>query len=525
MYVDNVIIKSKRNSSHIADLKKFFDRLRKYNLKVNPAKCDFGVLAGKLLGFIISHRGIELDPSKVKAIQDLPPPKNKKDVMSFLGRLNYISRFIAQSTVISQKLRHYFCAYTTYLISRMDPLKYIFQKPMPTGKLAKWQILLSEFNIVYITQKAVKRQALTDHLAENPVDGEYEPLKIYFSDEEVSFVGKDITKAYDGWRMLFDGATNFKGVGIRAVLVSETGQHYPELLVIGDSDLLVHQVLGECATKNTKILPYLHYVHQLIKRFTKIEFKHVLRIQNEFADALSTLSSMIQHPDKNFIDPIPIGIQKQLAYCAHVEEEIDGNPWFHDIKKYLEKREYPETATHTQKRMLRRFANHFFQSGGIQYRRTPDLGLLRQEDTKTRVFLDEYGDRLHQGIDVIGPIEPAASNGNRFILVAIDYFTKWVEAVSYKVIKHRNSTAYRPQINEVIEAANKNIKKILRKMVGNYKKWHEKLPFALLGYRTTVRTSTGATPYLLVYGTEIVIPVEVEVTSLIIIQEAEPSDA
>ncbi|XP_070039773.1 uncharacterized protein [Nicotiana tomentosiformis] len=61
-------------------------------------------------------------------------------------------------------------------------------------------------------------------------------------------------------------------------------------------------------------------------------------------------------------------------------------------------------------------------------------------------------------------------------------------------------------------------------MVDNYKQWHEKLPFALLGYRTTIRTSTGATPYLLVYGIEAVIPIEVEIPSLRIIQEAELSD-
>ena len=97
---------------------------------------------------------------------------------------------------------------------------------MPTGKLAKWQILLSEFDIIYVTQKAVKGQALADHLAENHVGGEHEPLKTYFSDEEVSFVGEDITKTYDGWRMFFDGAANLKGVGIGAILVSETCQHY-----------------------------------------------------------------------------------------------------------------------------------------------------------------------------------------------------------------------------------------------------------------------------------------------------------
>ena len=64
----------------------------------------------------------------------------------------------------------------------MDPLKYIFQKAMQTWKLDKWQMLLSEFDIVYVTQKGIKAQALAYHLAENPVDDEYEPLKTYFHD-------------------------------------------------------------------------------------------------------------------------------------------------------------------------------------------------------------------------------------------------------------------------------------------------------------------------------------------------------
>ncbi|XP_070015982.1 uncharacterized protein [Nicotiana sylvestris] len=150
------------------------------------------------------------------------------------------------------------------------------------------------------------------------------------------------------------------------------------------------------------------------------------------------------------------------------------------------------------------------------------------------------------GMDVIGLIKPTASNRHKFILVAIDYFTKWVEAALYKPvtkkviadfvndlmkamckafkIKHKNSTTYRPQMNEAIETTNKNIKKILRKMVENHKQWHGKLPFALLGYRTMVRTSTGETPYMLVYSTEAAIPSEVEIPSLRIIQEAELSD-
>ena len=82
----------------------FFDRLHKYDLKLNPAKCAFGVPAGNLLGFIVSRSGIEVDHSKIKTIQDFPSPKTNKEVMSFLGRLNYIRRFVAQSTVICESI-------------------------------------------------------------------------------------------------------------------------------------------------------------------------------------------------------------------------------------------------------------------------------------------------------------------------------------------------------------------------------------------------------------------------------------
>ena len=92
-------------------------------------------------------------------------------------------------------------------------------------------------------------------------------------------------------------------------------------------------------------------------------------------------------------------------------------------------------------------------------------------------------------------------------------------------ITQRNSIAYCSQINGVVEAANKNIKKISRKMIVNHRGWHEMLPYALLGYWTTLRRSIEATPYLLVYGTEAVIPAEVEIPSLKIIREDELSNA
>jgi len=79
-------------------LKELFERLRKYKLRLNHARCSIGVKSRKLLGFMISDKGIQMDPNKVKAIQSMPSPKIKKDVIRFLGRLNYIARFISQLT-------------------------------------------------------------------------------------------------------------------------------------------------------------------------------------------------------------------------------------------------------------------------------------------------------------------------------------------------------------------------------------------------------------------------------------------
>ena len=80
-------------------------------------------------------------------------------------------------------------------------------------------------------------------------------------------------------------------------------------------------------------------------------------------------------------------------------------------------------------------------------------------------------------------------------------------------------------MNGAVEAANKNIKKIVQKMVKMYKVWHEMLPFALHGYRTSVRTSTGETPFSLVYGTDAVLPVEVEIPSLRVLMETKLDEA
>ena len=80
VYVDDMIVKSKNREGHIPALRKFFERIRLYKLQLNPKMCAFGVTFGKLLGFMVSQRGIEVDPDKIKAIVEIKPSRTKKEI-------------------------------------------------------------------------------------------------------------------------------------------------------------------------------------------------------------------------------------------------------------------------------------------------------------------------------------------------------------------------------------------------------------------------------------------------------------
>ena len=89
-------MKSRGRTDHLVALKRFFERIQKFRLRLNPKKCTFGVTIRKLLGHMVSERGIEIDPDKIKAILDMLVPRTKKEIRGFLGKLQYISRFIAR---------------------------------------------------------------------------------------------------------------------------------------------------------------------------------------------------------------------------------------------------------------------------------------------------------------------------------------------------------------------------------------------------------------------------------------------
>ena len=100
IYVDDMVVKSKMVSEHLGDLGSTFNDLRKHKLRLNASKCYFGVGPGKFLGYMVTHRGIKVNPDQIKAINDPKPPRNAKEVQKLTGMIATLNRFISRSADI-----------------------------------------------------------------------------------------------------------------------------------------------------------------------------------------------------------------------------------------------------------------------------------------------------------------------------------------------------------------------------------------------------------------------------------------
>ena len=101
-----MLVKSRREEDHLEDLRETFDTLHTYNMKLNPRKCAFGVTAGKFLGFMVLQNGIEANPDKIRAIMEMTPPRNVKEVQSLNGKFAVLNRFMSRAT---DKCLPFFC--------------------------------------------------------------------------------------------------------------------------------------------------------------------------------------------------------------------------------------------------------------------------------------------------------------------------------------------------------------------------------------------------------------------------------
>ena len=97
VYIDDMVLKSKLVSKHVGDLTSSFEILKEHKLRLNASKCFFGVGSEKFLGYIMTHRGIEVNPNQIKAINNLQPPRNPKEVQKLTRMMAALNRFISRS--------------------------------------------------------------------------------------------------------------------------------------------------------------------------------------------------------------------------------------------------------------------------------------------------------------------------------------------------------------------------------------------------------------------------------------------
>ncbi|KAI5436565.1 hypothetical protein KIW84_022897 [Lathyrus oleraceus] len=299
-------------------------------------------------------------------------------------------------------------------------------------------MLLSEYDIEYRSQKAVKGSVLVDHLAHQPIE-DYHSVQYDFPDEEILYLKmKDCDEPF-----LEEGP--------------EPGS--PRLTFNCTNNMVEYEacIMGLEEAIDLRIKP---------------------------------------------------------AHVFAVEEIKDENSWYFDIKCFLQSQIYPPRASLKDKKTLRRLAGNFYLNGDMLYKRNFDMVLLRCMD---RHEADLLTTEVHEGS--FG----THSNGHAIakkMLRADSCSSDTVECYFLPMARLHVGNRY-----DCHEVANKNIKKIIQKMVVTYKDWHEMIPFALHGYRTSIRTSTGETHFSLVYGMEVVLPVEVKIPSLCALMEAKLIEA
>ncbi|XP_052477098.1 uncharacterized protein LOC128032533 [Gossypium raimondii] len=431
------------------------------------------------------------------------------------------------------------------------------ESPALSGRMARWQILLSKYDILYVSQKSIKGSTIADFLVSRAME-EYESLIFDFPNEDLMCISKKEGKSSieKSWKMSFNGALNALGHGIGAVLVSLEMDHYPLTARLNFSytnNITEYEAfimgLRAAIERKIKILEFRDLVVELVKELKEVTFHYFPREENQLAGALATLASMFKANRETEIMPIQMSIYETLAHYFSIEEESDGRPWFHDILEYIKNQKYPEQANENDNRTLRRMAIGFVLDEDILYKRGKDQVLPRCVDAiDARNILEE----VHEGIcgmhasgftmagqimrlgyfwltmerDCIGYARKChkcqiygdkihAAPSPLYVMTSLWPFSMWGMD-----IKHHNSSPYHRKMNGAVEATNKNIKRIIRKMNETYKDWHEKLPFSLYAYRTSMRTSTRATHFSLVYGMEVVLPIEVEIPSLRVLMES-----
>ncbi|KAL2238147.1 UNVERIFIED_CONTAM: Retrovirus-related Pol polyprotein from transposon [Sesamum indicum] len=495
--------------------------------------------------------------------------------------------------VTARKLRPYFQSHKVVVLTN-HPLKHVMSLPEASGRMIKWAVELGQYDIDYQSRTAQKAQVLADfvmELSSNQKESEtieQSCLKWMLHVDGSSnannggagilIQGPKGVEIEVAARLSFPVTNNeaeYEALILGLELAHEAGAR--DLEVFTDSQLIALQIEGTYETRERTMTSYKEIVQRLMGKFEKCSVLQVPR-------AKTTRRTPYLNSELPWMES---EIARSQPYRAEVQVVSETGSWKDEIVKYLEDGTLPVDPIAAKR--VKFLATRFTLLAGQLYKQTVDGPLLKYLDDERALYVmreiheGSYGNHssarslaqkiirqgyfwptlikdskdlvrkcesckkfaflIHQPATPMEPIRIACSfdqwgiNIKKFIIVAVEYFSKWVDAeavakISEKEFQGRKITEWckelkiaqhftvvaNPQANGQTEVTNRTILQHLKTHLENKGSWVDELPRVLWAYRITSRSATGETPFCLVYGTEAIIPAEIEEESQRIMQ-------
>ncbi|KAL5575739.1 hypothetical protein UlMin_017438 [Ulmus minor] len=495
VYVDDMLVKSLKADEHINNLRESFEVLREYKMKLNPAKCAFGVTSGKFLGFMVNHRGIEANPAKIQALLNMESPRKVKEVQSLTGRVAALNRFISRAT---DKCQPFFRAlrkgkdfsWTAECEQSFQELKTYLGRPPLLSKPQEGESLILYLAVskgavssalireeegvqwpIYYTSKSlldaetrypeVEKLALALMIAARKLRPYFQahtiivptkfPLKQILQKPETSGRLAKWSIELGEFDILFKPRTAIKGQALADFIAEFTYQptnlELAKELVPSPSSLW-HLYVDGSSTDNCsgagvilgeKMASYLEKAKELLGQFDTVTITQIPRNENTNADALARLATGLED---SLLKTVPLEILDEPSIDKHqqVDAISDKPTWMDPIIAYLRDGTLPQDKFEAR-RLRYRSARYFLDKDKLRKRSfsSPSLTCLNEDQANMwKPFKWSSTGTQSTPTGILLAYHPSRLTR----IFAIDYYTKWVEAEALAKITEQNVTNF-----------------------------------------------------------------------------------